>query len=52
MYLLILVALLYIEDGGIFEAAHSGKECSQRVTERLQASFISYVGGLEVTGGI
>ena len=51
LYLLILVALLYVDDGEILEAAHIAKEFQQRVAYWLQASVNSYVGGLEVTGG-
>ena len=49
--LLLLVALIYFGDGKILKAAQSSKECSERVTERLQALVNNYVGGLEVTGG-
>ena len=33
--LLLLVDLLYAEDGELLMAAHIGKECSERVTERF-----------------
>ena len=49
MSLLLLVALLYVDDGELFEAKQSNKECSERVVERLQASVNSCVGVLEVT---
>ena len=51
MSLLLLVALLYVDDGELLESAHKGKECSERVAKRLQASFNSYVVVIEVTGG-
>ena len=43
--------LLYVDDGELFEASHSGKECSERVAERLQTLVNSYICGLELTGG-
>ena len=49
--LLLPVALLYFGDGKILKAAQSGKECLERVAERLQALVNSNIGGLEVTGG-
>ena len=49
--LLLLVYLLYVDYGELFEAAHRDKKCSECVKERLHASVNSYVGGLEITGG-
>ena len=42
--LLILVYLLYVDDGELFEASHSGKEFSERVAERLQVLVKFYIG--------
>ena len=49
--LLLLVDLSYVDYGELLEAAQSGKECSERVAERLQALVNIYISGIKVTGG-
>ena len=48
---LLLVSLLYVDDGELLEAAQISKECSEFAVDQLQASVNGYVGGLEVTEG-